>query len=196
MWNWFPPTFGNSLPNTNPGGAGTFKYDLRYPGQIYDGQAGLHQNFFRDFDPAVGRYVESDPIGLEGGVNTYGYVGANPISRVDPTGLVNPGEVACIAGPNPVCDVSVVVDVISTIAGVAAIGATVGQAPMQMASKGNVADTQIVNDYGKAASAAKLCGGKPPDRCDWLKQNAGKYRPDQVKATEKAWGCRRSSASK
>src|SRR4029077_21114284 len=71
MWRWFPPTFGNSLPNTNPGGAGTFNYDLRYPGQIYDGQAGLHQNTYRDYDPAVGRYAESDPSGLGSGVNTY-----------------------------------------------------------------------------------------------------------------------------
>ena len=54
-WRWFRPTFGNSLPNTNPGGAGTFNYNLRYPGQIYDGQAGRHQNYFRDYDSAVGR---------------------------------------------------------------------------------------------------------------------------------------------
>ena len=87
MWRWFPPTFGNSLPNTNPGGAGTFNYDLRYPGQIYDGQAGLHQNMQRDYDPAVGRYVESDPIGLMGGsFSTYSYVNSNPVSLIDPKG--------------------------------------------------------------------------------------------------------------
>jgi RHS repeat-associated protein len=47
----------------------------------------LHQNYFRDYDPAVGRYVESDPIGLAAGVNTYPYVGANPLTFVDPDGL-------------------------------------------------------------------------------------------------------------
>jgi len=62
-------------------------YNLRYPGQIYDGQAGLHQNYFRDFDPAVERYVESDPIGLKGGINTYAYVGDDPIWSTDPLGL-------------------------------------------------------------------------------------------------------------
>jgi RHS repeat-associated protein len=93
MWRWFPPTFGNSLPNTNPGGGGTFNYDLRYPGQIYDGQSGLHQNYFRDYDPAVGRYVESDPIGLRGGsYSTYAYVAGNPISHYDRTGLICQGS--------------------------------------------------------------------------------------------------------
>lgn len=46
-----------------------------------------HYNYFRDYDPAVGRYVESDPVGLLGGINTYGYVGQNPLALVDPNGL-------------------------------------------------------------------------------------------------------------
>jgi RHS repeat-associated protein len=55
---------------------------------VFDGQAGLHQNYFRDYDPAIGRYVESDPIGLEGlSYSIYTYAGDNPNSYVDLFGL-------------------------------------------------------------------------------------------------------------
>jgi RHS repeat-associated protein len=57
---------------------------------VFDGQAGLHQNFLRDYDPASGRYVESDPLGLEGeSYSTYNYVGANPVSFGDALGLTS-----------------------------------------------------------------------------------------------------------
>jgi RHS repeat-associated protein len=57
------------------------------PGQIFDGQAGLHYNVRGDYDPATGKYTESDPIGLLGGVNSYAYVGGDPMLYVDPLGL-------------------------------------------------------------------------------------------------------------
>lgn len=45
-----------------------------------------HYNYFRDYDPQTGRYIESDPVGLGAGVNTYAYVSDNPIAMVDPLG--------------------------------------------------------------------------------------------------------------
>jgi RHS repeat-associated protein len=67
---------------------------LRFPGQYYDAETGLNQNYFRDYDPAVGRYVESDPGGLAGGINTYAYASSDPILVIDPSGLApKPGTV-------------------------------------------------------------------------------------------------------
>nr|WP_255609255.1 RHS repeat-associated core domain-containing protein [Methylosinus sp. Sm6] len=87
VWLWDHDPFGNGAPVAAAG----FSHDLRFPGQIYDSETRLHNNGFRDYSPALGRYVETDPIGLEGGINTYAYANNNPLNAVDPTGtLVTP----------------------------------------------------------------------------------------------------------
>ncbi|WP_323002984.1 RHS repeat-associated core domain-containing protein [Denitromonas sp.] len=86
-WRWTSPPFGEVLPEDDPSGLGAVTFNLRFPGQYYDKETGLHYNFNRYYDPGTGRYVQSDPIGLDGGWNTYGYVNGNPLMYVDPLGL-------------------------------------------------------------------------------------------------------------
>jgi RHS repeat-associated protein len=87
-WEWAnSDPFGNNAPNENPSNVGSFAYNLRFPGQYFDSETGKHYNYRRDYDPTIGRYVESDPIGLRAGINTYTYVGGSPLRRIDPLGL-------------------------------------------------------------------------------------------------------------
>ena len=80
--------FGNNAPNEDPSSLGTFTCNLRLPGRYFDKETNLYYNYFRDYAPLTGRYVQSDPIGLDGGVNTYAYVGNSPLDSFDPQGLV------------------------------------------------------------------------------------------------------------
>ena len=69
--------------------SGAITQDMRLPGQYFDTETGWNQNGFRDYVPALGRYLESDPIGLDGGMNTYAYVNGNPVKNVDLMGLTS-----------------------------------------------------------------------------------------------------------
>lgn len=88
VWTWDPLAFGETAPQ-NPGidGDEKFTYNLRFPGQFFDAESGTNYNYFRTYDPAAGRYLESDPLGLVPGMNTYAYVDNSPLDRVDPTGM-------------------------------------------------------------------------------------------------------------
>ncbi|HFD31364.1 MAG TPA: hypothetical protein ENJ28_01435 [Gammaproteobacteria bacterium] len=93
IWSWMSDPFGETAPNEDVDGDGQrFEFNLRFAGQYYDQETGLHYNYFRDYDPSTGRYVQSDPIGLAGGLNTYGYVEANPLYSIDPYGLRKIGK--------------------------------------------------------------------------------------------------------
>jgi len=82
LWNW--PILNNPFGETAP--TGSITLNLRFPGQYFDAETGLHYNYFRDYEPGTGRYVESDPIGLRGGSNTFGYALQNPGRTFDEYG--------------------------------------------------------------------------------------------------------------
>jgi RHS repeat-associated protein len=90
IWRWdlAQTAFGDHTAQNNPDGD-TYNYvfNMRYPGQYFDGETGLHYNYFRDYEPGTGRYLQSDPIGLGGGLSTFGYTSSNPFNRIDPLGL-------------------------------------------------------------------------------------------------------------
>ncbi|WP_370580036.1 RHS repeat domain-containing protein [Snodgrassella alvi] len=91
-WKITSDAFGNSELDAN----NQITMNLRFPGQYYDEETGLSYNYFRNYDAKTGRYIQNDPIGLAGGVNTYGYVGGNPLVYSDPTGEIAPVAVPLI----------------------------------------------------------------------------------------------------
>ncbi len=88
-WTWESAPYGDTVPNENPQALGVYKYNLRFPGQYFDSETAHHYNHHRDYESTSGRYVQSDPIGLKGGWNTYRYANGNPVSGTDSTGLVS-----------------------------------------------------------------------------------------------------------
>jgi RHS repeat-associated protein len=88
VWRWNSDAFGSTLPNEDPDGDGVkVTSNLRFSGQYYDAETGLHYNWHRYYDPSMGQYIEADPAGLAAGTNLYAYSGGNPLTFVDPTGL-------------------------------------------------------------------------------------------------------------
>ncbi|RYF01441.1 MAG: hypothetical protein EOO32_03960 [Comamonadaceae bacterium] len=96
-WQWLITGFGEVAPtkgnwgymhsNSSRNYSEAINFDLRYPGQQWDEETGLAYNLHRYYDAATGRYMQADPIGLEGGWNRFGYVGGNPLNAIDPLGL-------------------------------------------------------------------------------------------------------------
>ncbi len=86
LWQWpyASNPFGEKVPTSSTG----YTLNLRLPGQYFDAESGLNYNVNRDYEPATGRYIQSDPLGLDGGTSTYLYAAGLPLTSSDPSGLV------------------------------------------------------------------------------------------------------------
>ncbi|EHP1023502.1 RHS domain-containing protein [Escherichia coli] len=83
VWETGYQVWGNTIQEKDHGGV---EQNLRYQGQYLDRETGLHYNLHRYYDPDVGRFMVTDPIGLAGGLNLYAYA-PNPLKYIDPLGL-------------------------------------------------------------------------------------------------------------
>lgn len=101
VWRWESEAFGKTPPNEDVDGDGAkLTFNLRFPGQYFDQESGLFYNVNRYYSPRLGRYISADPIGLAGGLNSFGYVNGNPLSNIDPLGLASGLRVFCLG---PIC---------------------------------------------------------------------------------------------
>jgi RHS repeat-associated protein len=104
VWQWDSDPFGATSANEDADGNGiSFTYALGFAGQYADSETSLRYNYFRDYDPQIGKYIESDPIGLSGGLNTYAYVASNPVQGIDSLGLMEEDISGGVRGGTVVC---------------------------------------------------------------------------------------------
>jgi len=157
IWTWDlkGEAFGNTSPNQDPDKDGTaFVFDMRFPGQRYDSATGLNQNYFRDYDPGAGRYGQSDPIGLNGGISTYAYVGGSPTMWIDSFGLevLLCGQPA-FGGKIPVDHQWIKTDTIEAGMGTAKAGRNAGNQPGDKYGD----PVQVIDHRGRSEESGAHC---------------------------------------
>ena len=128
VWRWDQQEpFGNSPANDDPDGDSVnFTFQLRFPGQYSDAETSLAYNYYRNYDPSLGRFSESDPLGIFAGVNTYVYVNGKPVGYIDAFGLFNYWKGAAAVASAVVAAGSLATGLAGIAGGTAAIGTGAG----------------------------------------------------------------------
>jgi len=163
VWSWDQQEpFGNNPADENPSGLGVFDLPLRLPGQRYDRETNLHYHYFRDYDPSLGRYGQRDPIGLDGGLNTYTYGAGSPLSRVDPT-----GEFFFIPALIAIASSGGGATAATAIGATALVGGLIYSQSQSSGSKNSTADPLTGTSSGSGTSGASC---PPDDPCKGLRR--------------------------
>ncbi len=168
IWQWYSDAFGSIQPNQDPDGNSVNTIiNLRFPGQYYDVESGLHYNWTRYYYPAIGRYLQSDPIGLAGGVGSYTYVNNNPLNRIDPKGLIglSPGDLitaALVAAVEYQTELTVGTEIAATVAAGAPTNPVSAEVSAASAAiKTIAAETGTVQAFNSFQQAKAALGSLP-----------------------------------
>ena len=164
---------------------------FRLQNQYADRETGLHYNFYRYYEPNLGRFINQDPIKLKGGNNLYQFA-FNTQIWIDPKGLV------AFAIPVIAPELVALGKATLLLLGLGAAhegGKAIGT---MMAANGNQVDTGVANQVYEKINEYSRTTGKKPDKCDVLQEliDCGQISAKQAKSTQKAWGCRHSRHSK
>jgi len=180
VWSWTYKgnPFGEQAPTSTTG----YVLNLRFPGQYYDAESGINYNMSRNYEPAVGRYQQSDPIEFLGGINTFAYAGGNPLTYVDSKGQLfgidDAAEfvigAAIVGAVTSAAATYIETDGNWTATGEAAVGSAIGGAVAGVLAAGEaatalgvaaglIADTAI-NAATDAWTASQVTGSLPAPR--------------------------------